>query len=226
RARGRRGPADRVPGEPEEPGRARDGDGDAADERGTGEGFRDRGRAARRGVRPRARGAAVSRCAAVSAFAYSTRRFAFSAAHRYWVEAWPAADNERVFGRLTVPHGRNYTLDVTIRGPIDAQTGMAIDLREPARERGPLARHQRGALRRLPSSPRPQLLPRGHRRRAAGSGDRHGARSRAARRDGRPGGPRPRGPRGARGRGRPPGRDHDGRGPRPGVLADPRARGG
>ena len=66
----------------------------------------------------------------MSALAYSTRRFAFAAAHRYWVDAWPAAENERVFGKLTGPHGHNYTLDVTIRGPIDAQTGMVIDLGE------------------------------------------------------------------------------------------------
>lgn len=66
----------------------------------------------------------------MSAPAYSTRRFAFSAGHRYWVDAWSAAENQRVFGRLTVPHGHNYTLDVTIRGPIDERTGMVIDLSE------------------------------------------------------------------------------------------------
>jgi 6-pyruvoyltetrahydropterin/6-carboxytetrahydropterin synthase len=62
--------------------------------------------------------------------AYSTRRFAFSAGHRYAVEAWSAEENERVFGRLTVPHGHNYTLDVTVRGPIDPATGMVVDLGE------------------------------------------------------------------------------------------------
>lgn len=62
--------------------------------------------------------------------AYSTRRFAFSAGHRYWVDAWSAEENQRVFGRLTVPHGHNYTLDVTVRGPIDDRTGMVIDLSE------------------------------------------------------------------------------------------------
>lgn len=62
--------------------------------------------------------------------AYSTRRFAFSAGHSYRVDAWPLAENERVFGKLTVPHGHNYTLDVTIRGPIDRETGMVIDLGE------------------------------------------------------------------------------------------------
>ena len=62
--------------------------------------------------------------------AESTRRFAFSAGHRYWVGEWSRADNERVFGRLAAPHGHNYTLDVTVRGAIDARTGMVIDLSE------------------------------------------------------------------------------------------------
>jgi 6-pyruvoyltetrahydropterin/6-carboxytetrahydropterin synthase len=66
----------------------------------------------------------------VTAVARSTRRFTFAAGHRYWVDAWPAAENERVFGRLTVPHGHNYTLDVSVRGPIDPATGMVIDLAE------------------------------------------------------------------------------------------------
>jgi len=62
--------------------------------------------------------------------ASTTRRFAFSAGHRYHVEAWSAEHNEQTFGRLTVPHGHNYTLDVTVRGPIDERTGMVIDLSE------------------------------------------------------------------------------------------------
>jgi 6-pyruvoyltetrahydropterin/6-carboxytetrahydropterin synthase len=66
----------------------------------------------------------------VSAQASTTRRFAFSAGHRYHVAQWSVEDNERTFGRLTVPHGHNYTLDVTVRGPIDPRTGMVIDLSE------------------------------------------------------------------------------------------------
>jgi 6-pyruvoyltetrahydropterin/6-carboxytetrahydropterin synthase len=62
--------------------------------------------------------------------ARSTRRFTFAAGHRYWVNAWSPEENERVFGRLTVPHGHNYTLDVTVRGEIDERTGMVIDLAE------------------------------------------------------------------------------------------------
>jgi 6-pyruvoyltetrahydropterin/6-carboxytetrahydropterin synthase len=66
----------------------------------------------------------------VSGRASTTRRFAFSAGHRYHVAGWSADDNARVFGRLGVPHGHNYTLDVTVRGAIDARTGMVIDLAE------------------------------------------------------------------------------------------------
>lgn len=64
------------------------------------------------------------------AIAYSTRRFTFSAGHHYRVAAWSEDENQRVFGRLTVPHGHNYTLDVTVRGRVDRATGMVIDLAE------------------------------------------------------------------------------------------------
>jgi 6-pyruvoyltetrahydropterin/6-carboxytetrahydropterin synthase len=60
----------------------------------------------------------------------TTRRFAFSAGHHYRVAAWSDDDNAKTFGRLTVPHGHNYTLDVTVRGDIDPRTGMVIDLAE------------------------------------------------------------------------------------------------
>ncbi len=66
----------------------------------------------------------------MSTIAYTTRRFSFSAGHRYTVARWSADENERVFGRLTVPHGHNYTVDVTVRGPIDPVTGMVMDLGE------------------------------------------------------------------------------------------------
>ncbi len=61
---------------------------------------------------------------------HATRKFTFSAAHRYWREAWSAEENARVFGHLTVPHGHNYVLEVTIQGAIDARTGMVMDLGE------------------------------------------------------------------------------------------------
>jgi len=61
---------------------------------------------------------------------YATRKFTFSAAHRYWRDEWPAEENARVFGHLTVVHGHNYVLEVTVRGPVDARTGMVMDLGE------------------------------------------------------------------------------------------------
>ena len=66
----------------------------------------------------------------MSAIAYSTRRFTFAAGHRYWVDAWSSEENERMFGRLTIPHGHNYVLEVTVRGPIDPASGMVINLTE------------------------------------------------------------------------------------------------
>ena len=66
----------------------------------------------------------------MSGVAYSSRRFTFASAHRYWVDAWSTEENERFFGRLTIPHGHNYTLEVTVRGPIDPETGMVINLTE------------------------------------------------------------------------------------------------
>jgi 6-pyruvoyltetrahydropterin/6-carboxytetrahydropterin synthase len=61
---------------------------------------------------------------------YATRKFTFSSAHRYWRPEWSAEDNTRVFGNLTVPHGHNYVLEVTVRGAVDPATGMVMDLTE------------------------------------------------------------------------------------------------
>ena len=61
---------------------------------------------------------------------YATRKFTFSAGHRYWRDEWSAEENTRVFGRLTVAHGHNYVLEVTIRGRVEERTGMLMDLAE------------------------------------------------------------------------------------------------
>lgn len=62
----------------------------------------------------------------------ATRRFEFSAAHRYWRADWSPEENERVFGKGTSPygHGHNYTLDVTITGALDERTGMVMNMTE------------------------------------------------------------------------------------------------
>jgi 6-pyruvoyltetrahydropterin/6-carboxytetrahydropterin synthase len=64
------------------------------------------------------------------AASFLTRRVTFAAAHRYRRPEWSDAENERVFGLCARPnfHGHSYTCDVTVRGEIDAQTGMLVDL--------------------------------------------------------------------------------------------------
>ncbi len=59
-----------------------------------------------------------------------TKRFEFSASHRYYREEWSEAENLRVFGPNAWPHGHghNYVLEVTLRGAPDPKTGMVMDL--------------------------------------------------------------------------------------------------
>jgi 6-pyruvoyltetrahydropterin/6-carboxytetrahydropterin synthase len=52
----------------------------------------------------------------------------FTATHRYWRSDWSDERNEQLFGAATVPHAHDYACDVTVRGPIDDETGMLIDL--------------------------------------------------------------------------------------------------
>jgi 6-pyruvoyltetrahydropterin/6-carboxytetrahydropterin synthase len=61
---------------------------------------------------------------------YATRRFEFSASHRYWRDDWSIERNQQTFGKCTSPygHGHNYTLDVTIAGTLDPVTGMVMSL--------------------------------------------------------------------------------------------------
>ena len=61
---------------------------------------------------------------------YATRKFTFSSAHRYWRDEWTPEENTRVFGHVSVPHGHNYVLEVTVRGTVDPTTGMVMDLGE------------------------------------------------------------------------------------------------
>ena len=59
-----------------------------------------------------------------------SKKFEFSASHRYWVESWTEEKNKRIFGQATslYGHGHNYELHVTVAGRIDPQTGMIINL--------------------------------------------------------------------------------------------------
>ena len=59
-----------------------------------------------------------------------TKKFDFSASHRYWREDWTDEKNERYFGLCISPygHGHNYELHVTVAGKIHPDTGMIINL--------------------------------------------------------------------------------------------------
>lgn len=57
-----------------------------------------------------------------------TRRTTFSAAHRYHRPAWSEARNREAFGDCVNTHGHNYTLEVSVRGPVDPRTGMLFNM--------------------------------------------------------------------------------------------------
>jgi len=57
-----------------------------------------------------------------------TRRVSFTATHRYWRSDWSADRNQQLFGSAALAHSHDYACDVTVSGPIDADTGMIVDL--------------------------------------------------------------------------------------------------
>jgi len=63
---------------------------------------------------------------------YLTRRVEFSASHHYHNPAFSAEKNQIVFGKCNNPngHGHNYTLEVTVKGSVDSQTGFVVDLKQ------------------------------------------------------------------------------------------------
>ena len=66
---------------------------------------------------------------------YVTRRARFNAAHRLHNEGKSDAWNQAAFGACNSPnwHGHNYTLDVTVAGEPDPETGYVLDLAQLSR---------------------------------------------------------------------------------------------
>jgi len=62
--------------------------------------------------------------------AFFGRRYTFSASHRLHTPALSEEQNSAVYGKCNNPHGHghNYVVEVLVGGPIDAETGMVIDL--------------------------------------------------------------------------------------------------
>jgi len=60
-----------------------------------------------------------------------TRKAEFSASHFYWNDAFSPEENERVFGKCANRngHGHNYTVEVTVEGEVDRETGFVVDLK-------------------------------------------------------------------------------------------------
>lgn len=63
---------------------------------------------------------------------YLTRKCEFSASHYYHNPALSPQENQRLFGKCNNPngHGHNYTLEVTVKGDVDARSGFVVDLKE------------------------------------------------------------------------------------------------
>jgi 6-pyruvoyltetrahydropterin/6-carboxytetrahydropterin synthase len=62
--------------------------------------------------------------------AHLTRRYRFSASHRLQSAEMSAEENKTTYGKCNNPHGHghNYTLEVTVSGPVDQNTGMVCNL--------------------------------------------------------------------------------------------------
>ena len=62
---------------------------------------------------------------------YLTRRERFNAAHRMFRPEWDDEKNASVFGKCSNPnwHGHNYTLYVTVKGELNAETGYVVNLK-------------------------------------------------------------------------------------------------
>tara|TARA_B110001454_G_scaffold171334_1_gene162143 strand:- start:1354 stop:1767 length:414 start_codon:yes stop_codon:yes gene_type:complete len=61
---------------------------------------------------------------------YLTKQYKFCAAHRYWNPNWSDEKNYQIFGEDVRIHGHNYTLDITISGPINDESGFIVNLSE------------------------------------------------------------------------------------------------
>lgn len=59
-----------------------------------------------------------------------TKRYRFSASHRLNSPLLSDEENDATYGKCNNPfgHGHNYTLQVTVTGPVDPETGLAVDL--------------------------------------------------------------------------------------------------
>ena len=60
---------------------------------------------------------------------YLTTKIEFSAYHRLWNQKFSEKENEQIYQECSRGHGHNYVLEVTVKGNVDPQTGMVMDLK-------------------------------------------------------------------------------------------------
>lgn len=84
-----------------------------------------------------------------------SRRYLFSASHRLHSESMSEEENQSTYGKCNNPHGHghNYTIEVTVSGPVDENTGMVCNLvdLDTFIEREVLARFDHENLNTLPT---------------------------------------------------------------------------
>jgi 6-pyruvoyltetrahydropterin/6-carboxytetrahydropterin synthase len=63
---------------------------------------------------------------------YLTRRETFAAAHRLFKPELSDKENFELFGKCSNPnwHGHNYTIEVTVSGEPDPETGFVLDIQK------------------------------------------------------------------------------------------------
>ena len=63
---------------------------------------------------------------------YLTRKCEFSASHYYHNPKFSAEENQRLFGKCNNlnGHGHNYTLEVTVKGEVNRDSGFVVDLKQ------------------------------------------------------------------------------------------------
>lgn len=63
---------------------------------------------------------------------YLTRRETFAAAHRLFKPELSDKENFELFGKCSNPnwHGHNYTLEVTVIGEVNPDTGFVLDIKK------------------------------------------------------------------------------------------------
>jgi 6-pyruvoyltetrahydropterin/6-carboxytetrahydropterin synthase len=59
-----------------------------------------------------------------------TRRYMISASHRLHSDELSEVQNSAIYGKCNNPygHGHNYMIEVTVSGPVEAETGMVCNL--------------------------------------------------------------------------------------------------